>query len=845
MNPLISDLLADAPASLSEWASRHTSTLGALPGIRPLRWTDAVLGDMYVKPGPEWVNLGASVNGKRLAWGWSLTQRRWARADVPPDSVLHALHSVGWVEVGDKVAAPPKAAPRVSEEPESPPPEPPPVQQRRTTYRDLPPPSLEEIEHPADGSIIIRSVDDGVYHVMVVDRTVKGGRRLLAVSQPISGTRAFFQNRFAGHPDEPGSEGSRYVEAPDFTWAKIAGTMDRREYDKSRKIVYKGAIGGYLVRHYLQEARIPFDPQARVYTSSGYGKYTDVTGDPDIPYVPLSKDETVSAKAVEPRDGDILWDHNDYITLSGKRNHYIATAYIRNEGREFDPLQDEIYGSVAKIPAPDLTEANLRKWGMRLLRKYLDAAQERIDLIDPVTALEMGSRGYRIHEHTMEKAQSEHYKKPTVFQPAPSARLLYRSKASYPWEDVTAGTEPANLRPPPVPRKFIEPEGELGPLAEPAKLRALADGMENAIQEKLHPAISQQRVTARRARIGAGMEQDGRYMQKIQMALRVLASAIESGKAPRSLLRINSRAAMEDLYRGYHKGVDRESVNALLRDTANDKGIGNERRAVQKWVNSHDRENPTLYAALSKLCGIRKSYLYICDTVARLKRMARAGLATESERSDAHSDLLYLLKMHGADREDTPEEARQKRIKEAERSLIGRKIPGYFPTPKELVDELVIQADPHNGQRILEPSAGKGSIADGIRRVAPEAEIDVVEPVGDLRTILEAKGYDVVAYDFLEYNPGEIYDLIVMNPPFEDYQDVTHVLHAYDLLKPGGRLVAIMGEGPFFRSDKKGVAWRYWLEEHGGHDHKNAPGAFQSSDRPTGVATRTVVVEKP
>jgi hypothetical protein len=855
MNPLISALLASTPPSLQSWATGHVDRLNDLPGIRPLRWADSTLGDIYVKPGSEWVNLGAAVDGKRMAWGWSLKQNRWARADVPPEAVLQALHAVGWIEVGDKVA--PRAAPR-QKAPEAPPPqEPPPVKQRHTGKRDLPPSSMDTVEQPNDGDIVIRVAgsDGDVFHVMAADSSQRGGFRLMAVSMPFNGHRVFYRQKFRGMEDGPSEPGkSGHVDAPDFTWTKIAGKVDRKVYDETRKVIVRDAIGGYLVRYYLQEAGIPFDPKARVYAlhSSGYTpKYVDVTGDPDIPYVPLAKDEELSAKAVTPETGDVLWDHNDYITVNDKRrNPYLASAVIHNGERVFNPtVNDEVYSEISNIPAPDLTEANIRKWGMRLLTKYLDASQERIDLIDPVTALEIGSKGYRIHEHTMEKARSKDYKKPTVPRPAPGARLLYRSKASYPWEDVTAGTEPAHLRPPPVPRKFIEPEGELGPLADPRKLRALADGMEKAIQEKLHPAISQQRVTARRAGIGASMEQDARYMQKIQTALRVLADAIVAGDAPKSLLRISSRAAMEDLFSPYQDGFKKRdgtsNIEYLLRETANEKGLTAERRLVQKWLNSASNETPALYDAMTKLCGSKKTYLGVCESASRLKRLARAGLTTETARRDAHSDLHYLLKMRGAKREPTAEETRLQRIKDAERALIGRKIPGYFPTPKELVDDLIVQANPSDGMHILEPSAGKGSIADGIRAAAPGARIDVVEPVGDLRTILEAKGYDVVAYNFLDYEPGEIYDRVVMNPPFEDYQDVTHVLHAYDLLKPGGRLVAIMGEGPFFRSDKKGVAWRHWLEEHGGHDHKNAPGAFQSSDRPTGVATRTVVVEKP
>jgi 16S rRNA G1207 methylase RsmC len=57
------------------------------------------------------------------------------------------------------------------------------------------------------------------------------------------------------------------------------------------------------------------------------------------------------------------------------------------------------------------------------------------------------------------------------------------------------------------------------------------------------------------------------------------------------------------------------------------------------------------------------------------------------------------------------------------------------------------------------------------------------------------------------------YDRIVMNPPFENGQDIAHVEHAYELLSPGGRLVTVMSEGPFFRQDKNAASFRNWLEE--------------------------------
>ncbi|HHK0428589.1 TPA: methyltransferase, partial [Pseudomonas aeruginosa] len=74
-----------------------------------------------------------------------------------------------------------------------------------------------------------------------------------------------------------------------------------------------------------------------------------------------------------------------------------------------------------------------------------------------------------------------------------------------------------------------------------------------------------------------------------------------------------------------------------------------------------------------------------------------------------------------------------------------------------------------------------------------------------------AKGYNLVGSDFMEVS-GKQYDRIVMNPPFSKGRDIQHVQHAYSLLKPGGRLVAIMSEGAFFQSNKAAENFRAWLD---------------------------------
>jgi hypothetical protein len=84
-----------------------------------------------------------------------------------------------------------------------------------------------------------------------------------------------------------------------------------------------------------------------------------------------------------------------------------------------------------------------------------------------------------------------------------------------------------------------------------------------------------------------------------------------------------------------------------------------------------------------------------------------------------------------------------------------------------------------------------------------------------------------------------------MNPPFENGQDMEHVQKAYELLAPGGRLIAITSAGPFFRSDRKSLAFLEWFTSLGGIEEKNLDGAFMSSDRPTGVSTYTLTIDKP
>jgi predicted RNA methylase len=190
------------------------------------------------------------------------------------------------------------------------------------------------------------------------------------------------------------------------------------------------------------------------------------------------------------------------------------------------------------------------------------------------------------------------------------------------------------------------------------------------------------------------------------------------------------------------------------------------------------------------------------------------------------------------------ERRREDPIKAAERALVGTK-PGidFFPTPPPLAQRMVQLANINPGEHVLEPSAGKGDIADAIRSAG--GKVDAVELSNTLRAVLDAKGHKLVGQDFETFEPTELYDAIVMNPPWSGGADVRHVMRAYDMLKPGGRLVALMSMHASFASDKASVAFRGWMEELGASSEKHGAEDFKSQLMSGGIPSWLISVRKP
>ena len=105
----------------------------------------------------------------------------------------------------------------------------------------------------------------------------------------------------------------------------------------------------------------------------------------------------------------------------------------------------------------------------------------------------------------------------------------------------------------------------------------------------------------------------------------------------------------------------------------------------------------------------------------------------------------------------------------------------FYPTPENVYIDLISLG--HSlGERILEPSAGKGDIVKYIqsrKRHYQSYQCDVIEYDVELRNLLFGAGYNVIWDDFLTFESHKEYTDIVMNPPFDE--GAKHLLKAIEL----------------------------------------------------------------
>lgn len=125
---------------------------------------------------------------------------------------------------------------------------------------------------------------------------------------------------------------------------------------------------------------------------------------------------------------------------------------------------------------------------------------------------------------------------------------------------------------------------------------------------------------------------------------------------------------------------------------------------------------------------------------------------------------------------------------------------GVFYTPLLLARKAagLLRLD-RPGLSVLEPSAGIGALAMAARG-AGAGDVTCLDVLPKHVATCKELGFYAAEGDFMRWGePAPTYDRVLMNPPFAQQADAAHFHRALQWLKPGGRIVAIMGAGVTFR----------------------------------------------
>lgn len=173
----------------------------------------------------------------------------------------------------------------------------------------------------------------------------------------------------------------------------------------------------------------------------------------------------------------------------------------------------------------------------------------------------------------------------------------------------------------------------------------------------------------------------------------------------------------------------------------------------------------------------------------------------------------------------------------------------FYPTPDNLAEYVVRLAEVEQNHIVLEPSAGSGAL---LRPLGRKNNIVAIEIDDGLATGLMEADYSCVINSSFEKaiedgDVGQWFDRILMNPPFstpdEKQIDIKHIMLAYNLLKPGGILVAIMAENDLYYDTQRTKDFNKFLKLVDAHVEEVPFRGFLASG--TRVDTVIIKIKKP
>lgn len=165
----------------------------------------------------------------------------------------------------------------------------------------------------------------------------------------------------------------------------------------------------------------------------------------------------------------------------------------------------------------------------------------------------------------------------------------------------------------------------------------------------------------------------------------------------------------------------------------------------------------------------------------------------------------------------------------------------FFPTPSTISAKMRARIS-NDAEYFLEPSAGKGDLAEALRgeRGYDRRKVDCIERSPELCAVLADKDFPIVGHDWLTYDGVCYYDAIVMNPPFSNGDE--HLLKAWDFIHDG-EIVCLLNEetikNPYTKSRQR---LKKIIDDHG--EVEFLGDCFSTAERKTGVNVALVYLKK-
>lgn len=172
----------------------------------------------------------------------------------------------------------------------------------------------------------------------------------------------------------------------------------------------------------------------------------------------------------------------------------------------------------------------------------------------------------------------------------------------------------------------------------------------------------------------------------------------------------------------------------------------------------------------------------------------------------------------------------------------------FFPTPQSLTFQMCQKVDFKKVTSILEPSAGKGDVIEGIKKYnelvghRKNYEYMAIEIDPNLQSVLQGlDDINVIDSDFLQYEISDHFDLIMMNPPFSNGD--LHLLKAIDVMF-NGQIVCLLNAQTLKNpcTNTRQLLVRRLKELNA--DIEYIENAFIDAERKTGVEIALIYIKK-